>query len=784
MLSRLRAPMDEPKLFSDGFATTKLTACSLAIQHAIDELRDYLGIPIQTLYECADYVVIRISAAVNLPSRGTVNGIDIREKEPLLIFFHKANFPGRAPQIRVDRRDFPTKQLPHLNPVFPGEPYCLCLHRGSIDDWYAEHSLADLIERAQRWLEDAAMGHLIKEHDCFEATRIDGGSWIGGVSVFSVKLVREFIEDAWEKRPKGGMAYVASYGTLTSNELEKIRFYSNFISLSLDEVRTSYDAQKNKSDALLNGFPCPGLILWPDNEAVCSEYFGNLPRTINDLYEFGTRIGVNLKDALSPLLDDGEKAGRNIFPVFLCIKRPLKLIHSDSNLEILTFVYFRNESESVIVLPPREPLTTSLAQKLSNMEIGKPPKLLLMGCGALGSKIGIHLARAGLNDITLVDHDWLSPHNLTRHALYADSVGKNKATELEKVIRGIYLDGGEHINAVAISDNVFSILNSDTAGIKGTNLIVDATASVSVLDRLISFNEKTNTPVVRCEIAHQGKLGLMLVEGLGRSPNIGELRASLYDLALDDVRIEGWLTSFKSDENDELGAGLEDITIGLGCSSPTMKIADDTISFHASTQAMTIRNLFTNQSHYPSGIHISYVDNGNLPQFSSTFISVEKYRSPVSSHTSNWTVRIKRSLCDMLVQKTKDATPNETGGLLIGYIDMKRRIIYVTRQIEPPPDSVGWPYAFKMGVNEIPEKIGIFLQKSGGLIGYVGEWHSHPSGSNRLSSTDRAAIQQISSALDKINRPTFTMIVTPNGCYPYVFPSKTNKYSPVRKINL
>jgi integrative and conjugative element protein (TIGR02256 family) len=122
--------------------------------------------------------------------------------------------------------------------------------------------------------------------------------------------------------------------------------------------------------------------------------------------------------------------------------------------------------------------------------------------------------------------------------------------------------------------------------------------------------------------------------------------------------------------------------------------------------------------------------------------------------------------------RTKEASPNETGGILIGYIDQKNKVIIVTRQIDPPEDSIGWPYAFKMGVKGIPEKVKAIMEKTGNLIGYVGEWHSHPQGSNRLSSKDQDAIKQLEVTLSKRGIPTFTLIVTLSSCYPYVSPSR------------
>ena len=53
--------------------------------------------------------------------------------------------------------------------------------------------------------------------------------------------------------------------------------------------------------------------------------------------------------------------------------------------------------------------------------------------------------------------------------------------------------------------------------------------------------------------------------------------------------------------------------------------------------------------------------------------------------------------------------------------------------------------------------------------GYVGEWHSHPNGSSRLSSQDKATVRQISSYLKAVDLPTHIMVVTSQGCYSYLF---------------
>jgi len=288
--------MDSSNLFSSNWPPIHLSACNSSTQSAVNELSLGLNIPIPAIYEYGDYVAIKIMVSVSIPFRGTVDGIDIRPQEPLLILFHKTNFPGRSPQVRSDRRDFPAGNLPHLNPVWPGEPYSLCLYRGNIDDWYSEHSIIELIERAKIWLSDAAMGHLIKEKDRFEATRIDGFNLFGGVSIFNHKRFSDYIEKAWDKDSSGGMAYVASYGSTTSDKFEVIRLFSDYIAFQLKGILQRYKSVREMNPAVQRGVELPGILLWSSKDHVYKKYFGHLPKTVSELYELSNELGLNLRD--------------------------------------------------------------------------------------------------------------------------------------------------------------------------------------------------------------------------------------------------------------------------------------------------------------------------------------------------------------------------------------------------------------------------------------------------------------------------------------------------------
>jgi hypothetical protein len=59
--------------------------------------------------------------------------------------------------------------------------------------------------------------------------------------------------------------------------------------------------------------------------------------------------------------------------------------------------------------------------------------------------------------------------------------------------------------------------------------------------------------------------------------------------------------------------------------------------------------------------------------------------------------------------------------------------------------------------------------KTGDMLGYVGEWHTHPTGGYQLSPRDLETVEKIQRNLDRVPLPTHIMIVTRRGVYPYVF---------------
>lgn len=61
----------------------------------------------------------------------------------------------------------------------------------------------------------------------------------------------------------------------------------------------------------------------------------------------------------------------------------------------------------------------------------------MVGAGAVGSVLSELLVRAGIERITIIDHDTLEGGNLVRHTLALDDVGTNKAVALTERLKGL-----------------------------------------------------------------------------------------------------------------------------------------------------------------------------------------------------------------------------------------------------------------------------------------------------------------------------------------------------------
>jgi len=392
-------------------------------------------------------------------------------------------------------------------------------------------------------------------------------------------------------------------------------------------------------------------------------------------------------------------------------------------------------------------------------------KVLLVGCGAEGSKIGLHLGRSGFPNIEFVDTDSLSPHNLVRHGLLSASLGKNKASAMKEELETIFhKDKGKHFTSVEkkAHEVVGDVSNFD--------VVVDATASSSVMETLIQA-EMAGPRLIRCEMTDQGSLGYLLAEGPGRSPRLDDLQVQLYDLGLEYPAVANWLDRHRDNDVHGRGLALEDIGIGISCSSDTMKLPDDVVSYHASCFAMAVRTTLEAPSK-TGRIQLNSVHSHELVDAAVRTFGIEAPVTLIARSDPSWRVRVAATAYAALRAFLAKHRWCETGGLLVGMVHKKRKTIYVTRVLPPSRDSRGSPYAFRRGIKDYPEMLDKIHGYTGNLLGYVGEWHTHPRSRAEMSDVDEQAVSQIRETLANAGLPAHIMILSQTETNSFVFPSE------------
>ncbi len=151
----------------------------------------------------------------------------------------------------------------------------------------------------------------------------------------------------------------------------------------------------------------------------------------------------------------------------------------------------------------------------------KSSKVAIVGCGSVGSKVGVQLARSGVGSFVLVDGDVLSAGNLVRNELDWRSVGVHKAPALGARIKEVNADctltartnplGGQESGATAAAT---------MAAIETCDLIIDATADPAVFNLCSAISRRAEKPMCWGHVFGGGAGGIVvrLRPGLDPAP--------------------------------------------------------------------------------------------------------------------------------------------------------------------------------------------------------------------------------------------------------------------------
>ncbi len=342
------------------------------------------------------------------------------------------------------------------------------------------------------------------------------------------------------------------------------------------------------------------------------------------------------------------------------------------------------------------------------------PAGVLIGAGSLGSAMLNLWGRSGWGRWTVVDKDHVKPHNLSRHAAYAQHIGESKATVVAE-LHGAAMHGATEVTALNADASDFA-REEVTKVLTATKLVVDASTTLeypraaSAVDAFARHFSVFITP--------DGNASVLLAEDAKRLTRLRTLEAQYYRALIQNSwgqdHLVGNARSFWS------GASCRDISMVMPYSrimGQASTLAEQVILTAAGEEAM----IRVWQRDPVRGV----VDVHDVP-------TVSERRMVLGDSNLFIDAGAELQLRDL---RTK-GFPNETGGVLLGYHDFNIGATVIVVGLPAPPDSKSRPGSFERGIAGLAEAVNEASKRTAGIVGYVGEWHSHPPGHSASPSRD------------------------------------------------
>lgn len=668
-------------------------------------------------------------------------------RDERLALYYLPGSEGRL-EVRALRNAFP--DVVHLNAVHAGEPKSLCLLQLDNDTIARRFSPAQLLNRILEWLEATAEGRLHQDDQALELIFYTAQH----VVVLPADVARRCQQPGQQLRVIRGR-------TVDDRHLLELGFSEGDTTsgMSLTPVvvclpSAAHGAMQRQPHTLGDVHEAMvhlgSDLLTPIREAVVaaakggvSSAVGTTIRVLLVLLVPRTRDGGNICrwDKVGYVLDT-DLAGLGIglgvlhranagSPAF-----PVQLIGSGALAESQTESWRAIALDAVDV---RQKVGPEMARRMSGTtDTSANFTGVLAGVGALGSALADFWMRAGWGRWHFIDPDMLEPHNVVRHLARHEQVGQTKVDAVRTLTDAVYGHPDatlkSHLGRADHTDKpeIRSILES-------ADLLVDASTTLAVPREWAAIDGLSRSASVFLTPSGQGSA--LLLEDAQRSTRADALEAQYYRALIKQT----WGA-------DHL-ASVEAIRAGAGCRDRTVVMASDQILLHA---ALISRRLQNKVRSAEAAIQVWCADRegANVTMHD---VPVEAVRS---GRAAGWRIVWDDGFLADVERMRGSKLPSETGGVLFGITDQKARSIHLVLAADEPPGSVASPTGFVRsphGVESFREHVQL---RSGLMVDYVGEWHSHPNGMGaRASGDDLALIFSLAQRLNADGLPAVMLIM-------------------------
>jgi integrative and conjugative element protein (TIGR02256 family) len=673
------------------------------------------------------------------------DGLPLADREHFVLNI-PAGFPLRLPEVgSKDKRfaGFPHVQWGHH----------FCLYQASDTEWHPEDGMFGFIERLDVWLTAGAVGQLDPM-----------GLPLHPPAVYTSRS--EFIVPQ-VNTPTVESPWWAGYAEITEESTGAI-FLGNW---------HAYTGEVPKGRLA-------GAILLP--EEMPFEY----PITMRELLQvLGERnVSAEVLRAILDLTAIRTEAGK---PLYILIGAPMRgIAGSEKRRQHLACWYVSPEraaslrelkmsnatAEGVMAsaafaawsqeaaiewCPVREARPEIVVSRDSGSPMAwwRGKRAVILGCGALGSAVGLMITRAGARAIKLYDSSAVPPGVLVRQHFDRRHIGYKKASATKFQLQAINPDAD-------ISDhpiNIIEALRKDPDGIFDADIVINTTASLAVstaIDKFIVDSNRPHPPILSLAVGHRAEYGLMTLATT-------EVSGTVIDL---DRRSKIAIANASNGREyfDEFWP--EDGTRGKllqpepGCSDPTfLGSAADVFGLSAAflnigsrwmgdgtafARAAAVRALHV-QSPRQSPALLEFT-------WASERVFLERKRG--------FQIRLSRDaerdlLAWIRTSKRKRGSTVETGGLLFGEVNEFLKIIWISEVSGPPPDSIASAHEFVCGIQGTRELHQEKCRRTRGSVRFVGMWHTHPGGVASPSGTDLAAVEKLRAIPEQSPRSFIMLII-------------------------
>jgi hypothetical protein len=141
----------------------------------------------------------------------------------------------------------------------------------------------------------------------------------------------------------------------------------------------------------------------------------------------------------------------------------------------------------------------------------KEAKVAVVGCGSVGSKVAVHLARSGVGQFVLVDGDVLASGNLVRNELDWRAVGMHKSQALTARLQEVS-SYCEVLNRTTVLGGQESggATSATMAYIAECDLIIEVTADPAVFNLCASIARMARKPMCWAQVFGGGAGGIVV----------------------------------------------------------------------------------------------------------------------------------------------------------------------------------------------------------------------------------------------------------------------------------